>query len=100
MLRLVGCALKSISYLSSQLPLLQDHEWDADKQYRVASNIRPNEASEHVERVLGNVTFRIPHSAEVEEQVLAGNLFKELSLKDSRGFRKEIEQITREVFGC
>ena len=54
-LRLVGCDLKSISYLSSQLPLLQDHEWDADKQYRVASNIRPNEASEHVERVLGNV---------------------------------------------
>ncbi len=53
-----------------------------------------------MERVLGNVTFRIPHSAEVEEQVLAGNLFKELSLKDSRGFRKEIEQITREVFGC
>lgn len=99
-LRLVGCDLKSISYLSSQLPLLQDHEWDADKQYRVASNIRPNEASEHVERVLGNVTFRIPHSAEVEEQVLAGNLFKELSLKDSRGFRKEIEQIAREVFGC
>ena len=87
-LRLVGCDLKSISYLSSQLPLLQDHEWDADKQYRVASNIRPNEASEHVERVLGNVTFRIPHSAEVEEQILAGNLFKELSLKDSRGFRK------------
>lgn len=53
-----------------------------------------------MERVLGNVTFRIPHSAEVEEQILAGNLFKELSLKDSRGFRKEIERIVREVFGC
>ena len=99
-LRLAGCDLKSISYLSSQLPLLQDYAWDADKQYRVASNIRSNEASEHVERVLGNVAFRIPHSAEVEEQVLAGNLLKDLSLKDSRGFRKEIERITGEVFGC
>ena len=99
-LRLAGCDLKSISYLSSQLPLLQDHQWDAEKQYRIASNIRSNEASVHVEQVLGNVAFRIPHSHEVEEQVLEGNLFKELSLKDSRGFRKELGRIAGEVFGC
>ena len=48
-LRLVNCDLKSISYLSSQLPLLRDNKWDADKQYKIASNIKPNEASEHVE---------------------------------------------------
>lgn len=42
-LRLVNGDLKSISYLSSQLPLLRDNKWDADKQYKVASNIKPNE---------------------------------------------------------
>ncbi len=99
-LRLVNCDLKSISYLSSQLPLLRESQWDAEKQYKVASNVRPNEASGHIEQVLGSVTFQIPHSEEVASQVLEGNLFKELSLKDSRGFRKSIESITKEVFGC
>ena len=99
-LRLVNCDLKSISYLSSQLPLLKDHKWDADKQYKVASNLKSNEASEHMEQVLGNVVFQIPHSPELAAQVLSGNLFADLALKDSRGFRKEIEKIAKEVFGC
>lgn len=99
-LRLVNCDLKSISYLSSQLPLLRDSKWDADKQYRVASNVKPNEASEHMEQVLGNVVFSIPHSTEVASHVLSGNVFADLALKDSRGFRKEIGKIAGEVFGC
>lgn len=99
-LRLVSCDLKSISYLSSQLPLLKDNKWDAEKQYKVASNVKPNEASGHMEQVLGNAVFQIPHSEELATQVLAGDLLAELALKDSRGFRREIEKITREVFGC
>lgn len=98
-LRLVNCDLKSISYLSSQLPLLKDQKWDADKQYKVASNVRSNQAGEHIEQVLGNVVFQLPHSDELENLALCGNLFGELSLKDSRGFRKEIEKIAKEVFG-
>ena len=62
--------------------------------------MKPVEASEHIEQVLGSVAFRIPHSAELSEQTLAGDLFRELALKDSRGFRKEIEKIIKEVFGC
>lgn len=99
-LRLVNCDLKSISYLSSQLPLLRENKWDAEKQYKVASNVRPGEASGHIEQVLGSVAFQLPHSEEVTAQVLEGNLFKELSMKDSRGYRKAIESITKEVFGC
>lgn len=99
-LQLVNCDLKSISYLSSQLPLLKDSEWDTEKQYRVAANIKSNEASDHMEQVLGNVVFKIPHSEEVAAHVLSGNLFAELSLKESRGFRREITRIAQEVFGC
>lgn len=99
-LRLVNCDLKSISYLSSQLPLLRESKWDADKQYKIASNVRPNEASSHMEQVLGSVSFQIPHSEEVFTQFLEGKLFGELTRKDSRGFRKSIEAITKEVFGC
>ncbi len=98
-LRLVNCDLKSISYLSSQLPLLKDQKWDTEKQLKVASNVKQQEASSHIEQVLGTVAFQIPHSTEVETQYLAGELFGELCLKESRGFRKEIEKISKEVFG-
>lgn len=99
-LRLACADLKSVSYLSSQLPLLRDSKWDADKQYKVASNIRPNQAGDQVGQALGSVAFTLSHSQEIEEQYLAGNLFGELSMKDSRQFRKEIEKICKEVFFC
>ena len=92
--------LKSVSYLSSQLPLLGDAKWDADKQYKVAANIKPQQAAEHIGKVLGSVAFKLPYSAELEEQYLAGNLLADLTMKDSRPFRKELEKIIREVFGC
>jgi cellulose biosynthesis protein BcsQ len=98
-LRLVNCDLKSVSYLSSQLPLLKDQKWDADKQYKVASNIKANQAGEHIEQVLGSVAFKLPHSDELENLALSGNLLGELTLKDSRNFRKELARLAKEVFG-
>lgn len=99
-LRLANADLKSVSYLSSQLPLLRDNKWDADKQYKTASNVKSQQAGDHVEQAFGSVVFSLPHSAELEGQYLAGNLLADLSLKDSRGFRREIETICGEVFGC
>ncbi len=98
-LRLANADLKSVSYLSSQLPLLQDSKWDAEKQYKVAGNVKPRQAGEQIGQALGSVTFTLTHSPELEEQYLAGNLLADLSLKDSRQFRKEIEKIAKEVFG-
>lgn len=99
-LRLANADLKSISYLSSQLPLLRDAKWDSDKQYKTASNVKPQQAGDHMSQALGTVSFTLPHSPELEAQYLAGNLLADLSMKDSRVFRKEIEKIAREVFGC
>jgi len=99
-LRLANADLKSVSYLSSQLPLLRDNKWDADKQYKIASNVKPQHAGEQISQALGSVAFTLPYSQELEGQYLAGNLFADLSLKDSRGFRRELEKISKEVFGC
>lgn len=99
-LRLANCDLKSISYLSSQLQLLQNSNWDMEKQYKVASNIKASHGIEHMAGAMGSLSFKIPHSDEVEQQYLEGNLFADLSLKDSREFRRELEKIVREVFGC
>lgn len=97
-LQLASCDLKSVGYLSSQLPLLGELKWDKDKQYRVASNIKPFQAADRIGQVLGSVAFRLPYSQELEEQYLAGELLADLSMKDSRAFRKEIDRICEEVF--
>lgn len=97
-LQLASCDLKSVGYLSSQLPLLGELKWDKDKQYRVASNIKPFQAADRIGQVLGSVVFRLPYSQELEEQYLAGELLADLSMKDSRAFRKEINRICEEVF--
>jgi len=98
-LRLIACDLKSVSYLSSQQEYLRMAGFDSDKLYKAVSNVKSNEASQNMEQVLGSAVFTLPHSPELEAQMLAGNLFADLSLKDSRGFRKEIQKISREVFG-
>ena len=97
-LRLANCDPKSASYFTSQLPLLGDAKWDLDKHYKVAANIKPYHAAEHVGKVLGGATFKLPYSQELEEQYLAKNLLADLALKDSRPFRKELEKIIAEVF--
>ena len=99
-LRLINCDLKSISYLSSQLPLLADKKFRADKQLKVANNVRTIHSGENISQVLGGVSFTIPHSDSVENQYLSGELLKATPVKrDTKDFRKIIEEITREVFG-
>ena len=83
---------------AERCPLLGELKWDKDKQYRVASNIKPFQAADRIGQVLGSVVFRLPYSQELEEQYLAGELLADLSMKDSRAFRKEIDRICEEVF--
>ncbi len=97
-LRLVSCDLKSISYLSSQLPLLLDNKFNANKQYKAASNVDDFQADDNIEQVVGGVSFKIPHSEEVYRQFLTGNLFAGLSDKSSKDFRKAVAKIANEVF--
>lgn len=90
-LRLGSCDLKAVSYFSSQLPLLRDARWDADRQYKVASNVKPGQAQP-------DAAFALPYSAELEQQYLEGDLLADLGLKDSRAYRKELSKILEEVF--
>lgn len=97
-LRLVSCDLKSISYLNSQLPLLLDNKFNANKQYKAASNVSSFQADDEIEQIVGGVSFKIPHSDDVYKQFLSGNLFAGLTEKDSKDFRKAVSKIANEVF--
>lgn len=98
-LRLINCDLKSISYLSSQLPLLADAKFKVEKQVKVANNVQDIHAGENIEQVLGGVSFTVPHCSGVENQYLAGELLKNTPVKrETKEFRKVVEEIAREVF--
>lgn len=97
-LRLANCDLKSVSYLSSQLSTLQSAGLNFEKQYKCASNVKSNHGIEHMGGAMGSLSFKLPYSEELEQQYLEGNLFSDLTLKDSREFRREIEKIIKEVF--
>lgn len=98
-LRLINCDLKSISYLSSQLPLLTDVKFKTDKQLKVANDVKSIHSGENIEQVLGGVSFTIPHSVVVEEQYLTGELLRDTPTKrETKAFRGVIEEICGEVF--
>ena len=98
-LRLINCYLKSISYLSSQLPLLADSRFKSDKQLKAANNVKSIHSRENIEQIIGGVTFTVPHSDLVERQYLEGELLKDTPVKrESKEFRVMIEQIAEEVF--
>ena len=98
-LRLINCDLKSISYLSSQLPLLADGRFKSDKQLKAANNVKSSHSRENIEQIIGGVTFTVPHSDLVERQYLEGELLKDTPVKrESKEFRVMIEQIAEEVF--
>lgn len=98
-LRLINCDLKSVSYLSSQLPLLADSKFKADKQLKVANDVKSIHSNENIEQVIGGVTFTIPHSDLVEKQYLSGELLLDTPKKrETKEFRQVIEDIAEEVF--
>ena len=98
-LRLINCDLKSISYLSSQLPLLADGRFKSDKQLKAANNVKSIHSRENIEQIIGGVTFTVPHSDLLERQYLEGELLKDTPVKrESKEFRVMIEQIAEEVF--
>ena len=99
-LQIVNCDLKSISYLASQLPLLQEPKWRIERHLKTINNIKGQEAINHMEQVLGKVSFQIPSASEVTEQGMAGNVLIGLEGKKSRGFKNEIDKIVKEVYGC
>lgn len=93
-LRLSYHDLKSVSYFSSQIALLRGAKWDSEKQIKAASNIAPEQKTQDTADCI------LYHSPELAAQFQAGDLFENLSHRDSRAFNRELKKICREVFGC
>jgi hypothetical protein len=96
-LRLVSGELKSVSYYSSQLPLLAERVPNLDAHLRVATNTRPFRLWEHINQTLSRTAFALPYSAEVERQCADGALLSELKSKDGKLFARELDKIISKI---
>jgi MinD-like ATPase involved in chromosome partitioning or flagellar assembly len=98
-LRLGSCDLKGVSFLSSQLPLLSDKRFNADRHIKAISNTKHYEPKNEIRQCYKGVRFEIPHTAELTEQYLSGELFDGLKSGEGKAFEKIINDIVKEVFG-
>ena len=77
--------------------MLADSKFKADKQLKVANDVKAIHSNENIEQVIGGVTFTIPHSDLVEKQYLSGELLMDTPPKrETKDFRQE--DIAEEVF--
>jgi MinD-like ATPase involved in chromosome partitioning or flagellar assembly len=97
-LRLISCDLKSISYFSSQLPLLVDNRFHTEKHIKCASSVKSMQAEQHVSAVFKGVQYSLPYCPEVEEQYLNGDIFKALKTNSGKNYTKVIEKMAGELF--
>lgn len=98
-LRLGSCDLKGVSYFSSQLPLLSDRKFNADRHIKALSNVKPYEPKAEIRECCKGVKFEILHITELAEQSLTGQLFEGMKSKEGKAFEKVTRDIAKEVFG-
>lgn len=97
-LRLISCDLKSISFFSSQLPILENNQLHPENHIKVASNVKDLQAEEHVAAVFQGVSCSLPYCPEIEQQYLDGSLFQELRSHAGRKYTKTIEKLAGDLF--
>lgn len=98
-LALSTCELKSLAFFHSQSVLLRELLMEEDTCFKALSDIRPNQDEEGAAQALGGVPCRLHHMKELEEQVLAGEVFSPLKGKQSKTFGRELSVVVEEVFG-
>jgi len=96
-LRLISCDLKSISYFSSQLPLLIDSQYKTEQHIKCASSVKSTQAVDHIGAVLKGVPFALPYCTEIEEQFISGDLFCDLKTNPGRKYAKVIAKLAGEL---
>lgn len=96
-LRLCTCDLKSMSYLSSSLPLLADGRFSSGKHICVLSAVKPGQDSGEYNNTYGGAAYTLPFVPELEEQFYTGQLTESLCTKAAKKHNAAIHKIARDL---
>jgi len=92
-LRLCTCDLKSMSYFSSNLPLLADGRFASAKHINVLSVVKPGQDSGEYSNTYGGAAYTLPYVPELEEQFYSATLSDELCTKAAKKYNQTIQKM-------
>jgi len=96
-LRLCTCDLKSMSYFSSNLPLLADGRFAASQHIKVLSMVKPGQDSGEYCNTYGGVSYTLTYVPELEEQYYSASLSDKLFTIAGREYTHIIRKIAAQI---
>jgi len=88
---------KGLEYLNAVLQLLRDEKYKTGKHLRILSPVRETSPVNELLGIIEDVQFLLPYSAEAEERMLSGKLFKGFTRRPGLVFERRVEEILEEL---
>jgi len=88
---------KGLEYLNALLPVLRDEKYKTGQHIRVLSPVRETSPAKELLGVIEDVRLLLPYSAEAEERMLSGKLFKGFTRRPGLVFERRVEELLEEL---
>lgn len=95
--RLITPDLKAISFYDSCLPMITERKYNLQNHIKVISNIKSMMPKDHVANRFGGVKLELPFITEIETQNFEGELFSQLSEKNSDEYQNLIKDVISQI---
>ena len=96
--KVLNADLKSMAYVKSQEPLLQDRRYRYEAQVNVFNNVPAAIDISPIEAVIGNAAYVFPSVPALKEQYGKGEMLETVFGKNAKQFEMEINIFAKEVF--
>lgn len=96
-LKVVNPTIKSVSYIQSQEPLLQNSKFHYSGQVNIINNIMPEQDYAPVFNFLGNRAYLLPNVPALNEQFDSGQMLDTIFGKNARDYVLTMQQIISEA---
>jgi len=96
-LRLCACDLKSISYMSANLPLLADGRFASNRHTRILSAVKPGQDSGEYDNAYGGAAYTLPFVPELEGQFYSARLMDRLCTRGAKKYNGIIRKIAHDL---
>lgn len=97
-IRTCSCDLKGVAFFKSQLPLLVESKYNANNHIRIISNLKDFQPIDSIkEQYQNNIKYILPHSKEIEMQMLKGALLEKSNDKFSKKYENEISKLVTDI---
>lgn len=96
-LRVVNCGLKSLLYIESQRPYLQETRFHYENQINILNRVTPSQDVDTYQNVFGGKAYILPYLPELEAQYNESRLLEPVTGRDGKKYDSNLNTIIRET---